>query len=573
MPSARFPRYRVGDPLGEADGAGNIRLDARAADRLNRVAEEIERLGRLSGPLVLADGPEGRTLGRDIPASTWAILDGPAGTGTSPYTFARAERSGGAWRAVTGAPTEGPAYEARGQSGLGGQVVRVFPAGSPGESWFVYNRYGSAEGCDDRICVVIVGKDGPISGRSVTIERQDPATGDWSDFASGPTGAGGCLCASVGAGQYGKFRATVADGSCAALTGTASVMPCLSADIGFRLCCWKACLQPASGGDPCCTPWTESGGVTSATYSMAGPGCLLTLAPPVAPRLDMRCQNDGFWPVCDEVDPYCNDSVTVTATDYSVADYVLNRCCGTCTNSHDRSAVVPRRIFATFSGPAEVFGGFSGASIALDLAGDSDDGTGPFTYPRSLHWTATLGAPGNDWYCWLFSGCTPVEIACGVTFAAFDQGDAHPWTGVQVDVTQVYGSAPNGGCSTYVSWQLLGRDLSLCPPDGLGRRFATNAACSWYDCRDDCGNPYIPARLAHAFFPVRVSLDSNNRTGPDWTPVGEAGAAGDYRLCGPVDYSGGDAIDASGWFDTVGGALQFQQAPLCGGSWGVVLSE
>jgi hypothetical protein len=40
-----------------------------------------------------------------------------------------------------------------------------------------------------------------------------------------------------------------------------------------------------------------------------------------------------------------------------------------------------------------------------------------------------------------------------------------------------------------------------------------------------------------------------------------------------VDYSGGDAIDASGWFDTVGGALQFQQAPLCGGSWGVVLSE
>lgn len=119
-----FKRYIAGDRFGKIGPSGRLILDDRAAQALNSIAQEIERIGKLSvmPPLILKDNASGRHVSLELPPEIWAKLGGAG----NPYSFTeQAYVPGAGWANAVGGWTGTKAYEANGVSGLAGKVVRL----------------------------------------------------------------------------------------------------------------------------------------------------------------------------------------------------------------------------------------------------------------------------------------------------------------------------------------------------------------------------------------------------------------------------------------------------------------
>jgi hypothetical protein len=184
------PPLRKGDTFGYRDKAGQLVLDARAAQWLNDLKDEIKRLGKVSAvpPLRWDEDQAGRRFSIDLPRTIHAKLSGAGpGYGYVEQIFT----PGTGWADMTGGITGSNAYEYNGRTGLAGKVVELeyFPVANDWRFQWIANSCKwtfTVRGCNS---VAIV-------GATVNLRQSG------SLIATGTTNGSGQLTLSVPAGTY-----------------------------------------------------------------------------------------------------------------------------------------------------------------------------------------------------------------------------------------------------------------------------------------------------------------------------------------------------------------------------------
>lgn len=186
MPPPDLHRYRPGE--------------RPAATDLDATNQAVLRQGRWTADrgLTLQDGPTGRQLARTGTDRLPLLLSGTA----SPYTGVPAQRVGGVWQAIPGAPTFPIVLELNDTAGLEGEVHEAFPVGvtAAGEVEYAVQATRFGEPCVGAIVGSAWACRWPnqaLVGQAVTL-RQGGST-----LATATTGStGGYSFAGLPAGDY-----------------------------------------------------------------------------------------------------------------------------------------------------------------------------------------------------------------------------------------------------------------------------------------------------------------------------------------------------------------------------------
>jgi hypothetical protein len=269
MPPPDLHRYRPGEKPAAAD------LDANTA--------AVLRQGRWSADrgLTLQDGPAGRQLARTGPDRLPLLL---AGT-TSPYTGVPAQRVGGAWEAIPGAPTFPVVLELNDTPGLGGEVHEAFPvgvsAGGDVEWAFQAVRFGAP--CEGSLLGTVYGCGGtlhPLAGVVLALGQGGTTlattTSDGSGHFSFAAQPAGSYQITPSRDRYSAAALTVTLG-CATTVRTILLRPAA----GY-VCCQGTCdplpttlhLTDTHGTIALAPVYTGSGAAGQAVYGFWG--CYLT---------------------------------------------------------------------------------------------------------------------------------------------------------------------------------------------------------------------------------------------------------------------------------------------------------
>jgi hypothetical protein len=355
----------------------------------------------------------GKQLASAMDRPIVARLSGPS----SPYSWAEADPTPGGGYAVRDGGRSGTAdaYEVNDAGGLGDKVVRLRRSATTGDWRFQYLRKGGeGDPCEGRICIRVFGvacegegDDPPLDGVLVNV-----FTADGSEFVgSCTTGPGddpedGRCCIDVPPGTY-LIRIPSPgpeDVGCEVEIEDITVL-CDEVEVDDQQTCCGQINITVIDAD-------TDGVIEGATvpgYTGNGPG---TWELQWTGHCDGETEQiiigaEGYYSACLEVVYNCHAQPSYTVKLYSEENWVQTSSHAPCSCAHlcDGGAtrppsIFPKLLYGTPSGPAALFGPWSGTSIPLTYVGDS-------TLYHS--WQSECLDTGGEWRCMKDQGvnCCP----------------------------------------------------------------------------------------------------------------------------------------------------------------------